>query len=153
MPSQHQYTPPGDLTEATRLTLARFRGFLNQMHFRAVLTRISQGDSAQNAQQEVDNFLSRHQIDLDRAFGVFDGMYHLQAPIAGPTQPDAETASIEWPVNGNANRNEASRPTQAPTIPNGTLPNASNGTHPPADGTAAQPRPLPLRAWMEANPE
>jgi hypothetical protein len=153
MPSQYQYTPPGDLKQATRLTLARFRGFLNHMHFRAVLARRAQGDTEANAQQVVDSYLSRQQNNLDLAFGFFDGMFHLQAPIAARIQPVTETANIEWPTNGNANRNRASRQSQAPTDPNATPPNASCGTQPPADATAAQPpRPLPLRAWMDAHP-
>jgi hypothetical protein len=69
------------------------------------------------------------------------------SPIAAPTKPCTETAAIDWPsVNGYTNGNGASRRDQASTTPNQTPPSDSSGTHDPANGTTAQPRPLPLRA-------
>jgi hypothetical protein len=76
------------------------------------------------------------------------------SPIAAPTQTCTETAAIDWPfVNGYTNGNGASRRTEASTTPNQTPLSDSSATHNPANGTTAQPRPLPLRAWMEANPD
>jgi hypothetical protein len=128
MPSRYQYTPPVEPTDdETRLALARFRGFITQMGYRAVLSRISQGDDAANAQHVIDSFLLLRQGDLDQMFGVLAGMPRFQAPATAPTQLDAEPAVINWPlVNGNASGNEAAIRTQASMIPNGTLPNGSS---------------------------